>query len=137
MSKTLVLRTTTHIYQGGDYVLCGEPANDMLKKGDSKKIGGVKHEEFGCINCLNLLVEQWDDLNAKCGELAKYSEQDMENLLACLELMNSRQEAVVRMLLDEGRGVPSSKDVEVVPPPVKKAAAKRPARKKTAKEPPV
>jgi len=130
MSKTLVLRTTTHIYQGGDYVLCGEPAADMLARGDSKKIGGVKHDDVGCINCLNLLVEQWDDLNGKCGELNKYSDEDYANLLACLDLVSNSPTL-------QGLVAPSSKDVEVVTPPAKKTAAKRPARKKTVKEPPV
>jgi hypothetical protein len=126
MSKTLVLRTTTHIHQSGDYSLCGEPVEDMMMKGENKKIKGVKQDNVGCLRCLLLQVEQWDDLNGKCGELNKYSDEDFDSLLACLDLVSNSPTL-------QGLVAPSSKDVEVVTPPAKKTAAK----KKTVKEPPL
>lgn len=133
MSKTMVLRTTTHIHQEGVLSLCGLPIVDILAEGEGKKIGGVAHDDVACKQCLLLLHEGWEQLVKDHDEAIEwqeafsvYSEQDMKNLLACLELVANNPALAAAALLDK-----NDKDAPVAPPPAKKAATKRPARKKT------
>lgn len=123
MSKALVMRNTTHVVvDGGDLSLCGLPSADMMKEGENRKITGVKHEEFGCKQCLMLLHEKWEqlikDYDQLAGDLSQYSAQDYEDLLKCLELV-SNSPTLKGLVNDESE----------VAPPAKKTTGRRPVKK--------
>lgn len=131
MSKKMVLRTTVHLSDDGVLSLCGEEAKDMMRPGEVDKIRNVRHDKVACYRCLLLHLERWEKLVADYDEALKweerfsvFSDEDADNLVACLALVQNNPGLVVEALMA---------DKPDAPPPVKKAA---PAKKAATKQPP-